>query len=617
MRLVDTRPPFAWLANLPEGALASLPTPCYLLDEAQLRRNGEILLGVQQRTGCKILLAQKAFSNFDLYPLLAPYLAGTEASGLYESRLGKEELPEKENHVFCAAYRVDEFNELLDYADHIVFNSPAQLAKFGPAAKAAGKSVGLRINPERSTQEGHAIYDPCAPGSRLGTTRAQWDAALAKQPGLAALLDGLHFHTLCEQDADALAVTLDAVEEKFGDLLPGLKWLNFGGGHHITRPGYDLATLEACIARMQEKYGVQVYLEPGEKMSIKNLLYCLLVRSGNDAANVLAMHVGGSIEGFVKMMNDKAAALGCKNTHFANVHGLDDPNHYTTARDLMTITKHALTLPYFSEITSTTIYKVPATNKSEERTLRNTNNLMNKAYADYYSPYAVGIKTGSTDNAGRCVISKGTGNGYNYLCVIMNAPMQNIDDDEPLENCAFVDCRRMFNWVFNHIELKSIASPTQIITEVPLKLSFRTDHISLVPGEEVLALVPTGADAGSVLIEPVPETVPKSIDAPVKKGQEICEARVLYAGEEIARIKLVASEDVSRNVLLFIGATIKKVASSTVFKIIASIVAVLVVGYIALFIYENYKRRQRRKLKLVNPGVKGNEYTEKKGRKKK
>ena len=243
MRLVDTRPPFAGLANLSEGALASLPTPCYLLDEAQLRRNGEILLGVQQRTGCKILLAQKAFSNFDLYPLLAPCLAGTEASGLYESRLGKEELPEKENHVFCAAYRVDEFNELLDYADHIVFNSPAQLAKFGPAAKAAGKSVGLRINPERSTQEGHAIYDPCAPGS-------------------------LHFHTLCEQDADALAVTLDAVEEKFGDLLPGLKWLNFGGGHHITRPGYDLATLEACIARMQEKYGVQVYLEPGEAWAL-------------------------------------------------------------------------------------------------------------------------------------------------------------------------------------------------------------------------------------------------------------------------------------------------------------------------------------------------------------
>ena len=268
MRLVDTRPPFAGLANLSEGALASLPTPCYLLDEAQLRRNGEILLGVQQRTGCRILLAQKAFSNFNVYPVLAPYLAGTEASGLYESRLGREELPEKENHVFCAAYRADEFEELLQYADHIVFNSPSQLVKFGPAAKAAGKSIGLRINPECSTQEGHEIYDPCAPGSRLGTTRAQWDAAVAAHPELPALLDGLHFHTLCEQDADALAVTLAAVEEKFADLLPKMQWLNFGGGHHITRPGYDLATLESCILSVRQKYGVQVYLEPGEAWAL-------------------------------------------------------------------------------------------------------------------------------------------------------------------------------------------------------------------------------------------------------------------------------------------------------------------------------------------------------------
>ena len=190
------------------------------------------------------------------------------ACGLYEARLGAEEMPGKEVHVFCAAYRADEMEELLQYADHIVFNSPAQLAKFGPAAKAAGKSVGLRINPERSTQEGHAIYDPCAPGSRLGTTRAQWDAAAAQHPDLPDLLDGLHFHTLCEQDSDALAATLPALEAKFGDLLPRMKWLNFGGGHHITRPDYDLATLEKCITGTQEKYGVQVYLEPGEAWAL-------------------------------------------------------------------------------------------------------------------------------------------------------------------------------------------------------------------------------------------------------------------------------------------------------------------------------------------------------------
>ena len=264
----DMRPPFAALGGTIPPELEKLPTPCYLLDEDALTRNAEILGGLAQRTGCKVLLAQKAFSNYDCYPLLAPHLAGTEASGLFEARLGAEEMPGKEVHVFCAAYRADEMDELVQYADHIVFNSPAQLAKFGPAAKAAGKSVGLRINPECSTQDGHAIYDPCAPGSRLGTTRAQWNAAVAANPALPNLLDGLHFHTLCEQDSDALATTLDAVAQKFGDLLPRMKWLNFGGGHHITRPDYNLATLEKCITGTQEKYGVQVYLEPGEAWAL-------------------------------------------------------------------------------------------------------------------------------------------------------------------------------------------------------------------------------------------------------------------------------------------------------------------------------------------------------------
>ena len=261
----DLRPPFAHLTD-PTALFRNLPTPCYVLDEAQLRRNGEILAAVAQRTGAKILLAQKAFSNYDLYPVLAPYLAGTEASGLYEARLGREAMPQGENHVFCAAYREDAFDQLLAYADHIVFNSPRQLEKFGPAAKGAGKSLGLRINPERSTQEGNDIYDPCAPGSRLGTTRAQWDAQMT--PALASLLDGLHFHTLCEQDADALEVTLDAVAEKFGDILPGMRWLNFGGGHHITRPGYDIPRLERCIRRAQRDWQVEVYLEPGEACAL-------------------------------------------------------------------------------------------------------------------------------------------------------------------------------------------------------------------------------------------------------------------------------------------------------------------------------------------------------------
>lgn len=290
MSAPDLRAPFAALDGGVPQSLQNLPTPCYLLDEAALTRNAEMLGALAARTGCKVLLAQKAFSNYDLYPLLAPHLAGTEASGLYEARLGAEEMPGREVHVFCAAYREDEFAELLRWADHIVFNSPAQLARFGPDAKAAGNSVGLRINPECSTQEGHALYDPCAPGSRLGTTRAQWDKAVAANPALPQLLDGLHFHTLCEQDSDALEITLEAVAEKFGDLLPRMHWLNFGGGHHITRPGYDLPRLERCIARAQRDWGVTVYLEPGEACALNAgflLTRVLDVTQNGDTCNAI------------------------------------------------------------------------------------------------------------------------------------------------------------------------------------------------------------------------------------------------------------------------------------------------------------------------------------------
>lgn len=251
--------------NAPE-CFAALRTPCYVIDEERLKDNGRILASVAENTGCRILLAQKAFSNYDFYPVLAPYLAGTEASGLYEARLGAEEMPGKEVHVFCAAYRADEFDELLKYADHIVFNSVRQLKQFGKTAKESGKSVGLRINPECSTQEGHAIYDPCAPGSRLGVTREIWNREMTDD--LICLLDGLHFHTLCEQDADALAATLEAVEQGFGNVLPRMKWLNMGGGHHITREDYDRPLLEKLIRWTQDRWNLQVYLEPGEAVAL-------------------------------------------------------------------------------------------------------------------------------------------------------------------------------------------------------------------------------------------------------------------------------------------------------------------------------------------------------------
>ena len=245
--------------------MTQLNTPYFLVDEGLLKKNLEVLRQVQQEAGCKILLAQKAFSMFACYPLISQYLAGTTASGLYEARLGREEFP-GEVHVFSPAYREEEFQALLGLADHFVFNSPSQLRKYAQRAKEAGKQVGLRVNPECSTQEGHAIYDPCAPGSRMGVTRDVWDQEMDE--ATLSLLDGIHFHTLCEQNSDDLKTTLAAVEEKFGDILPEMKWLNMGGGHHITRPDYDLGTLEDCIRHAQQSWGVNVYLEPGEAVAL-------------------------------------------------------------------------------------------------------------------------------------------------------------------------------------------------------------------------------------------------------------------------------------------------------------------------------------------------------------
>lgn len=238
-----------------------LPSPCYIVVEAHLEKNLKILNGIMERTGCKILLAQKAFSMYTMYPLIGKYLSGTTASGLYEARLGYEEMG-KENHIFAPAYREDEIDEIISLCDHIIFNSFPQLEKFKDKVLLAGKKVGLRINPECSTQVGHSLYDPCVPGSRFGETIKSF------RPEMLEGVSGLHFHTLCQQNSDDLVTTLDAIEEKFGPWLSQFKWINFGGGHYITKEGYNIPLLEKCIARMKTKYGLDVYLEPGEAVAL-------------------------------------------------------------------------------------------------------------------------------------------------------------------------------------------------------------------------------------------------------------------------------------------------------------------------------------------------------------
>ena len=251
----------------------TLQTPCYVIDEKKLKDNLRILHEIEQETGCHILLAQKAFSAFALYPFIGQYISGTTASGLYEARLGREEMG-KENHVFAPAFKDADMPELVQICDHIVFNSVAQyerhretVARYNQS-KTGGVhcSIGIRVNPECSTQGDHAIYDPCAKGSRLGVTKALFDKAFEGR--LPEDVEGLHFHTLCEQNADDLMTTFEAFEQKFGTYLSQIKWLNLGGGHHITRADYDRKALKELICRIKDTYGVTVYLEPGEAIAL-------------------------------------------------------------------------------------------------------------------------------------------------------------------------------------------------------------------------------------------------------------------------------------------------------------------------------------------------------------
>lgn len=243
-----------------------IATPCYVIDEKLLISNLKILDRVQKKTGCKILLAQKSFSMYSLYPLIAKYLQGTTASGLFEAKLGFEEMGKpfgKETHIFSPAFIDDDFDDIMTYCDHIVFNSFAQWNKFKNRVLNFDKKIncGIRINPEYSEIETD-IYNPCFSGSRLGVKASDFDESSLDG------ISGLHFHTMCEQNSDTLRRTIKVVDEKFGKYLKNMKWINFGGGHHITRKDYDIQTLCECIMYFKNKYNIDVYLEPGEAVAL-------------------------------------------------------------------------------------------------------------------------------------------------------------------------------------------------------------------------------------------------------------------------------------------------------------------------------------------------------------
>lgn len=237
-------------------------TPCYIIEEEALLRNLQILDSVQTQAGCKIIMALKGFSMFGVFPVIRQYLGGVAASSLDEARLGFEEFG-GEVHVCAPAYAEAEFDELLGYADHVVFNSFSQWKRFKTRVIGSNRKVscGIRINPEHSEVKA-PIYDPCSPFSRLGITRENFEEN--ELDGIT----GLHFHNLCELNSDSLARTLKVVEDKFGFIFHRLKWINFGGGHHITRKDYDTDLLCSLIKDFKKRYSLEIYLEPGEAIAL-------------------------------------------------------------------------------------------------------------------------------------------------------------------------------------------------------------------------------------------------------------------------------------------------------------------------------------------------------------
>lgn len=331
-------------------------------------------------------------------------------------------------------------------------------------------------------------------------------------------------------------------------------------------------------------------LKADDTVTINQLLHCLMIKSGNDAALVLEDYVGnGEPDKFISMMNDKAAELGCKNTHFMNSHGLHDDNHYTTARDLAIMTKYAMTLPNFMDICSCPTSYIMGEDKYP---LVTTNSMIDQSRGGkYYYQYARGIKTGHTDEAGYCLVSSAVYNGYSYLCVALGAPIKDSSGHKISDNYAMLDSKALYKWALSNLELKPILKKKDPMAEIKVNLTTNKDSILLYPAENYSALLPKSVTASSIDIK---IEKPDSIDAPIKSGQKIGTAILSYANKELSHVDLVAAQDVDRNIILFIIQYITNIVTSIWFKITLGIVVALIAIYLILYVHSNKKSHRKR-----------------------
>lgn len=351
---------------------------------------------------------------------------------------------------------------------------------------------------------------------------------------------------------------------------------------------------ESALEPLKGLYSASCDLQVGEQMSVRNLLYCMMMWNANDAANVLAEYIGGSITEFVQMMNDLAKEVGCTNTNFTNPTGLDEDGEYTSANDMYLLTKRAVNNSVLADIANTADYTVPATNMSEERELNTGVDIIEDG-SRYYYEYAKGFKVGHTDESKRCASVVATKNAYTYIGIVLGCPNECIDDCGYPDNTALYEARRMLRWAFRYLKMTTIASVSDILTDVPVSLSSEMDHVRLVPENQIQALLLNTVDKSSLeFIYDVQE----NIKAPVEKGTVLGTVYVKYADAVVATSKLVAGDSVKRSGLLYAGYIIKNIVTSPIFLIIFGIVFVGVFIYI-FRVYSKHMKKQRETRKRI------------------
>ncbi len=334
----------------------------------------------------------------------------------------------------------------------------------------------------------------------------------------------------------------------------------------------------------------------GEEVTVRDALAGLLITSGGDVSYALALHYGGTVDGFVEMMNREAEALGMKDTHFANPHGLHDDDHYTTANDLLLVSKAALEYPEFVKLVGASRYKMPATNLYKARTLVTTNFLQDSSTAYYYK-YASGIKTGYTDEAGRCLITTAEKNGYTYLLILLKSPPKNASGQSV--RYEFTDSKNIYEWAFTNLEYKTAMNAGTVACEIPVKHSMQADFVALAAEKELASILPKGADDSTVSLKTLPfndEAV-----APIKKGDVLGVAEVYYADELIGTVNLVATEDVSSSVILKVLSAIGSFFTSTFFKAVLIIILMIIVIFFMYVVYLNRNRKRKKRRVVYKP----------------